>query len=88
MNKLIPFSAGLLLITCQTQKKKVETSGSSEIKKPNIVYILPTTWVMAIWVFLASNVLAPPISTEWLVKGWFLPNTMQGVPFVLHHALV
>jgi len=40
MNKLLPISAGLLLFSCQTQTKKAETTGLSEIKKPNIVYIL------------------------------------------------
>jgi len=40
MNKLLPLSVGIMLLSCQNQKKKPETSDADKNAKPNIVYIL------------------------------------------------
>ena len=40
MNKLLPLSVGIMLLSCQNQKKKAETSDANKNAKPNIVYIL------------------------------------------------
>jgi arylsulfatase A-like enzyme len=40
MNKLLPLSVGILLLSCQNQKKKTEATDANKNAKPNIVYIL------------------------------------------------
>ena len=40
MNKLLPLSVGIMLFSCQNQKKKTDASDANKNAKPNIVYIL------------------------------------------------
>lgn len=37
MNKLLPLSVGIMLFSCQNQKKKAEVSDADKNAKPNIV---------------------------------------------------